>query len=154
MSENSCISTSRRTRAGWHAGSESHSSCLLNIKAAIAFYNHVAPGQAGTLNLEPISLGINIPSSFKYRSIGIIYLSSHSQKNCTIKFDLRWSKEFVSINIRAIPVFRGLVLLIVSAPVNKYLAQKIFWPHVKYALMSMYCFRKFSFQILFERLFC
>jgi len=31
----------------WHAGSESHSSCLLNIKAVIAFYDHVAPGQAG-----------------------------------------------------------------------------------------------------------
>jgi hypothetical protein len=30
----------------WHAKSESHSSCLLNIKAVIAFYDHVAPGQA------------------------------------------------------------------------------------------------------------
>jgi len=27
----------------WHAKSESHSSCLLNIKAVIAFYDHVAP---------------------------------------------------------------------------------------------------------------
>ncbi len=30
----------------WHTKSESHSSCLLNIKAVIAFYDHVAPGQA------------------------------------------------------------------------------------------------------------
>jgi hypothetical protein len=35
----------------WHAKIESHSSCLLNIKAVIAFYDHFAPGQAGLENI-------------------------------------------------------------------------------------------------------
>jgi hypothetical protein len=35
----------------WHAKIESHSSCLLNIKAVIAFYDHFAPGQAGIENI-------------------------------------------------------------------------------------------------------
>ncbi len=42
-SENTCISTFRRARAGWHARTEFYSSCILDIKAAIAYYNRVAP---------------------------------------------------------------------------------------------------------------
>jgi hypothetical protein len=48
ISENSCMLTSRRARAGWHARTEFYSSCILDIKAAIAYYNHVAPGQAAS----------------------------------------------------------------------------------------------------------
>jgi len=46
ISENSCISTSRRTRAGWLPGPE-FSGCLFqNITATTAYSRQVAPGQA------------------------------------------------------------------------------------------------------------
>ena len=48
ISENICIPTSRRTRAGWHAMAEFHSFCVLSIMAPKAYSNHVAPGRAET----------------------------------------------------------------------------------------------------------
>jgi len=47
-SENSCICTSRRTRAGWLAGPEFHRLSFRNITATTAYSGQVAPGQANT----------------------------------------------------------------------------------------------------------
>ena len=52
--ENSCISTSRRTRAGWLTGPEFHRLRFRNITATIAHSRQVAPGQANT---PPLQLG-------------------------------------------------------------------------------------------------
>ncbi len=53
-SENSCIFTSRRTRAGWLAGLEFSGRHFQNITTIAAYSRQVAPGQAST----PIRRGI------------------------------------------------------------------------------------------------
>jgi len=49
-SENSCISTSRRARAGWLPKPKFHSSSLRTVRAIKAYSGHVAQGQAAIEN--------------------------------------------------------------------------------------------------------
>ena len=62
VSENSCIPTSRRARAGWPAMPELYTFCFRNITVTTACYNQVAPpdpvsvsgrgGQAGFVRIS------------------------------------------------------------------------------------------------------
>ena len=61
-SENSCISTSRRARAGWLSMTEFYRSCFRNITLTTACYDHVASGRAWWLpeQLRMISHNVRI----------------------------------------------------------------------------------------------
>jgi hypothetical protein len=60
----------------WHARTEFYSSCILDIKAAIAYYNHVAPGRAesGIQYRGASSLaGLPVPGREGEAPLGISY---------------------------------------------------------------------------------